>query len=80
MNKITKNIEQDTLSLKAMCISPIANVYEQEMMYKLLTEEEINEGYTIEFDLDSLVEVDTASKISKFKDAIIHGMLTPAQA
>jgi HK97 family phage portal protein len=76
----TKNIEQDTLSFKAMCISPITNIYEQEMMYKLLTEEEINEGYTIEFDLDSLVEVDTASKISKYKDAIIHGMLTPAQA
>lgn len=76
----TKDIEQDTLTFKSMCISPISNIYENELMFKLLTEKEIREGYSIEFDLDSLIEVDTASKISVYKDAVIHGMLTPAQA
>lgn len=76
----TKDIEQDTLTFKSMCISPITNIYESEMMFKLLSDDEIMAGFSIEYDLDSLVEVDTASKISVYKDAVIHGMLTPAQA
>lgn len=74
-----KDIEQDTLTFKSMCISPVANIYEQELMYKLLTKEEILEGYRLEFDLDSLVEIDTAAKVKIYGEALNKGAITPAQ-
>ncbi|WP_430815200.1 phage portal protein [Carboxylicivirga sp. RSCT41] len=76
----TKDIEQDTLQFKALCMSPIASIYENEMMFKLLSKKEILDGYSIEFDLDGLVEVDTKSKVQVYKDAVRNFMMSPYEA
>ncbi len=61
------NVEQMALDFKVNTISSIARMYRQELEFKLLTEEERIEGKSIEFALNSLLELDTAAKTAYYK-------------
>jgi len=61
------SVEQSSLEFKSMTISAIARMYRQELEFKLLTEEERKEGKSIEFALNSLIELDTNTKINYYK-------------
>lgn len=53
--------------------------WEQEMDYKLLTTKELNDGYMIRFNLDSLLRSDFTTRMSGYKDAVQNGIYTPAE-
>lgn len=66
------SIEQNTLNFKSNVLRPIARMYRQEIEAKLLTDSETAESLSIEFNLNSLVETDQASRVNYLKS--LHGM------
>lgn len=61
------NVETENLNFKSMTIAGIAKMYRSELEFKLLTEEERLEGKSIEFALNALIELDTATKMNYYK-------------
>jgi len=70
------DIEGQTRSFKTFSIAPITHIYRAEMESKLLLESERVAGVTIEFDLDSLVEMDIKTKVQAVKDQVVNGLMT----
>lgn len=56
------NVEQDNISFITDTVRPDAVTFEQEMDCKMLTEEERDQGYYIQFNLDALQRGDRASR------------------
>ena len=74
------SIEQMGLQFKTNTLMYIIKMYRQELERKLLTDAEEDGGVTIEFNTDSLVEVDYSTKVDgtiKQKNA---GLLSPNEA
>jgi HK97 family phage portal protein len=74
------NVEQLQLNFKINTISPILRMYREELETKLLSDEEIEAGYSIEFNTAALVETDYKSKIDGLTKELSWGILTPNQA
>lgn len=68
-NDTNKNVEQNTTELASMTISPIAQLYQDEIFHKL--------GIKVEFDLDVIVASDLKSKVSGWGEAVGKGLVTP---
>lgn len=58
-------------------IAPIIEMYRREYEFKLLTDEEINDGYSIEFETNALLLTDAKSRWENYKNAFGIGAITP---
>jgi len=74
-----KNIEELTRNFATFGIGPIARMYKQELEFKLLTYDERKAGYSIDFDLKTLIELDTKTKLSYYNDLYKMAVLSPNQ-
>ena len=73
------NIEQSQLSFKVNTISSITRMYKAELEAKLLTDKDRKAGIEIEFNLNSLVEPDTKTKVEYYRGLANIGAITPHQ-
>jgi len=73
------NIEQSQLSFKVNTISSITRMYKAELEAKLLTAKDRAAGVEIEFNLNSLVEPDTKTKVEYYRGLANIGAITPHQ-
>lgn len=73
------NVEQLQLIFKVNSIAAIAKMYRAEFEFKLLSTEERKAGMSIEFNIDSLIEADYATKIEGYQKLIQNGVMTPNQ-
>ena len=60
-------------------IGPIITMYRRELEFKLLTDEEILDGYSIEFETGALDITDAKTRIANYKDLFSLGSITPNQ-
>lgn len=72
--------EQDIAEFMKLTILPIATQYEEAFNRKLLTYDEIKQGYTFRFDMDALKRGDTAAIADKHQKGVRSGTLTPNEA
>lgn len=76
-NEDNKNsIEQQTRQFLAFTVNPIIEIYTCEYEYKLLTAQEINQGYQILYDTEKLVETDTKTKTDVIALQVAKGVMT----
>ena len=69
------SIEQMTLNFKTNTLQYIARIYRQELERKLLSDAELNQGITIEFNLSALVETDMKTRIEYLSKLFQMGVL-----
>lgn len=74
-----KNIEELTRNFATFGIGPIARMYKEELEFKLLTLDERKQGYTIEFDVKSLIELDSKTKLNYYNQLWKMGVITSNQ-
>jgi len=74
-----RNIEELTRNFATFGIGPIARMYRQELEFKLLTQKEREEGKSIEFVLQALIETDLRTKTQYYKDMFGLGVMTGNQ-
>lgn len=58
-------------------IAPIIAMYRRELQFKLLTEEELNNGYSIEFDTTALEVTDNKTRIENYKSLFGMAAISP---
>ena len=58
-------------------IGPIVMMYRRELERKLLTREEIESGYSIEFETGALLITDSKTRIENYKNLAGLGAITP---
>jgi HK97 family phage portal protein len=73
------SIEAMQIGFKVHTVAPITKMYKAELESKLLTEKDRKENRSIEFNINSLVEPDTKTKIEYYKGLIYTGAMTPQQ-
>lgn len=73
------NIETQNRAFLSDTLGNVIVQYEQEFEHKLLTSKELADGYTIRFNLDSLLRSDFANRMTGYKDAVQNGIYTPAE-
>ncbi|WP_430813138.1 phage portal protein [Carboxylicivirga sp. RSCT41] len=78
-NDTSQNIEQQTRSFVNNTMANISKIYTDEIAFKMFTDEEKIKGYTVEFDLDALIDITFADKITTLSTAISNGIMTPNQ-
>jgi HK97 family phage portal protein len=69
--KSYNSMEQETLNLKTNTLQPIARMYRQELEKKLLTDKDLEQDNSIEFNLNAVVEVDMKTRTEHLKT--LHG-------
>jgi HK97 family phage portal protein len=69
--KSYNSIEQETINYKTNTLQPIARMYRQELEKKLLFPQDIEQGISIEFNLNAVVEVDLKTR-SEYLKAMHH--------
>lgn len=71
------NVESAQINFKANTIQAISVMYRRELDLKLLTKDERDNGKSIEFNTNSLVELDTKSKMAMYKGFTEYGNVDP---
>lgn len=71
------NIEQQQKQFYADTLQAILTQYEQELTYKLFTPSEIEQGYYVKFNVDSIVRSDIKTRYEAYRTGIQGGFLTP---
>ncbi|AJA42583.1 phage portal protein [Clostridium tetani] len=71
------NIEQQQLQYYIDTLMPILTRYEQELTYKLLSTNEIKEGYYFRFNPDVILRADYRTKIDGLCKLVNNGLYTP---
>lgn len=71
------NIEQQQKQFYADTLQAILTQYEQELTYKLFTPSEIEQGYYVKFNVDSIVRSDIKTRYEAYQKGIQGGFLTP---
>jgi HK97 family phage portal protein len=74
------NVQQQSEEFYRDTLHPILTMYEQEMTYKLLTEEEIKAGMFIQFNVDALLRTDIKTRYEAYKVGIDGGFIMPNEA
>ena len=69
--------EQSQQEFLDMTIMPIVTQWQEELNLKLLTYDEIRNGYAFRFDLSGMKKADTAATAEKHQKAIRGGWMTP---
>ena len=72
--------EQDISEFLKLTILPIVKQWEEAFSRRLLTYEEIQEGYCFRFDMDALKRGDTAAMADKHQKGVRSGVMTPNEA
>lgn len=70
------NVEQMSLETVIYSLTPWVKRWEQSMYRDLLTEEDKNAGYFVEFNLDGLLRGDTEARTKLYQSGIMAGWLT----
>lgn len=71
------NVEYQQREFYVDTLMDILAGYEQELSYKLFTDEELNEGYYIKFNVDAILRADQKTRYEGYRTAIQSGFLTP---
>lgn len=71
------NIEQQQKQFYADTLQAILTQYEQELTYKLFTPSEIERGYYVKFNVDSIVRSDIQTRYNAYRVGIQGGFLKP---
>ena len=77
---VQMDIEQQSLNYRLFTIAPIAKIYSAELEYKLLSKKELLDGYTIEFDTDTLIDADLQTKSIAYRNLSTAGLISPNEA
>ena len=72
--------EQDTAEFLNLTMLPIVEQWEEALNRRLLTYEEISQGYAFRFDMTALKRGDTTAMANKHSAAIRCGKMTPNEA
>jgi HK97 family phage portal protein len=76
----TQSIENQSLEFKTFTLNSILTSYKSEMECKLLTTNEIDNGYYIDFDYSILMDADLKTKSESYSKLITSGLITPNEA
>lgn len=80
MEKSTyNNVEQQNRAYYSDTLQNVLTSYEQEMNYKLLTEND-RKSYYWKFNVDSVLRSDFTSRINGYTQSIVNGLMTIAEA
>jgi len=71
------NAESSSLTFRNYTIAPIVAIYESELTFKLLNDDDLSNGVTIQFDTDILLSADLVSKTTAISTQVKSGILTP---
>ncbi len=71
------NIEQQQREFYADTLQAIVTQYEQELTYKLFMLSEIEEGYYVKFNVDSIVRSDIKTRYESYRVGVQGGFLKP---
>ena len=71
------DVEQLTTLFKNNTMGPITAIYMAEINRKLLTRDELATGFSVMFDVFSLIGMDYQTKVSAIKDQVVNGLMTP---
>lgn len=71
------NIEQQQKEFYADTLQAILTQYEQELSYKLFTSTEIEQGYYVKFNVDSIVRSDLKTRYESYRIGVQGGFLKP---
>ncbi len=71
------NIEQQQKEFYADTLQAILTQYEQELSYKLFTPSEIEQGYYVKFNVDSIVRSDIKTRYESYRIGVQGGFLKP---
>lgn len=71
------NIEQQQRQFYADTLQAILTAYEQELTYKLFTPSELQQGYYLKFNVDSIVRSDIRTRYEAYRVGIQGGFLKP---
>lgn len=84
LNDLTRathtNVEQQEQQFYVDTLLPILTGYEQELAYKLFTEQELNNGYYTKFNVDSILRGDIEKRYRAYREGIQGGFLKPNEA
>lgn len=72
--------EAQQLSFYVDTLLYIIKQYEEELSYKLLTDDEIQRGYYFKFNIDVILRADFATKINTLSTAVNSFLMTPNEA
>lgn len=71
------NVEQLTTLFKNNTMGPITAIYISEINSKLLTRFEMENGFTVSFDIMSLIGMDYKTLVEGVKEQVVNGLMTP---
>lgn len=71
------NIEYQQKEFYIETLQPKLTAYEQELTYKLLTDEEISEGFFIRFNVDAILRSSLKERYEAYGIGVQNGFLTP---
>lgn len=71
------DIEQLTSLFKNNTMGPIVANYIAEINSKLLTMSELERGFSVNFDVMSLIGMDYQTKVNGIKEQVVNGLMTP---
>lgn len=74
------NIEQQQKQFYADTLQAILTQYEQELTYKLFTQTELQRGYYLKFNVDSILRSDLLTRFNAYRVGIQGGVLKPNEA
>lgn len=84
LNDLTRathtNVAEQQREFYADTLQPILTMYEQELTYKLLLDEEINAGVFFRFNADAILRADLKSRYEAYRIGVQGGFLTPNEA
>ncbi|WP_427340641.1 phage portal protein [Caloranaerobacter sp. DY30410] len=71
------NIAEQQREFYIDTLQSILTMYEQELTYKLFLDREIQEGYYVKFNVDSILRSDIKTRYEAYRTGIQSGFLTP---
>ncbi|GIN59236.1 phage portal protein [Lederbergia ruris] len=74
------NIEHQQKEFYVETLQPILTQYEQELTYKLLTSQEVNDGYFFRFNVDVILRSDSKERAEYITTLVEKGVITSNEA
>lgn len=70
------NVEESMKEFYVETLQPRLTVYEQELMYKLLRDDEITAGYYLKFNIDVILRSDLEKRFNSYQKAVNGGIFS----
>lgn len=74
------NVAEQQREFYSDTLQPILTMYEQELTWKLLLSDEIDDGYFFRFNVDAILRSDLKSRYDAYRIGVQGGFLTPNEA